>query len=431
MKKRILAMFLMSIMVFSLAGCGSGGNEETGGKDEKGKTTLRFVSWMTSGEDKKFLEKFTEENPDINLEVEAVDGTNYDKLLKTRLMSGDAPDVFLVQPGQYEKYVKEGYLLDVSDRPSMELLKKSQPLEDLYTTDGKVYGFPISTQGGPLPIFYNKKYFEKLNIEEPKTLDELFAICEKIKNDGVEPLVFGDKDAWTLEMFFRSRIFSGELKEHPDWGYDLYTGKIKPNEMFKNEYELMEKLTKEEYIGKSSLTMTYPQSVSYFVEGKAAMLPQGTWVPGLDEIKNADPEKFELGCFITPAEPTDGKVYMTGTSDRTIAISTDTKHKEAAQRLFDWFTKEDTLKEYLSSQSLSTFLPIDYDMDPVLETYNKELLSDNYELIMKQTATMPAGFYTMNENGFKSVLAGSSANDELNKLNSEFEKFKASVVVAE
>lgn len=183
MRKRILLLALAGIMAVSAAGCSKGA--ETKGTDAKGaesqsaegaketgstteQTTIRFVSWMTGGEDKAFIEKFMEENPDIKVEVEAVDGTNYDKLLKTRLISDDAPDVFLIQPAQYEKFVKEGYLMDVSDRPSKETLAKSKSLEDLYTIDGKQYGFPVCTQGGPDPIFYNKKYFEKLNLEEPK-----------------------------------------------------------------------------------------------------------------------------------------------------------------------------------------------------------------------------------------------------------------------
>lgn len=117
MRKKILLLVLAGMMAVSAAGCSKGA--ETKGTDAKGEgkqtvkesqeaeesqskeaakedgesaeqTTIRFVSWMTGGEDKAFIEKFMEENPDIKVEVEAVDGTNYDKLLKTRLISDDA-----------------------------------------------------------------------------------------------------------------------------------------------------------------------------------------------------------------------------------------------------------------------------------------------------------------------------------------------------
>ena len=430
MKKRIISIFLASIMVIGMVGCSSDKDSE-GGKDGD-KVTLRYVSWMTAGEDKAIIDKFMEENPDINVEVEALDGTNYDKLLKTRLTSGDAPDVFLIKPEQYEKFVKEDFLMDVSEQPSMELLKESPSLEALYDVDGKKYGFPVCTQGGPLPVFYNVKYFEKLGITPPKTLDEFWTVCDQIKADGVEPLVFGDKDAWTFEYFFRDRHFIGDyLSENPEWGLALYNGDIKPSEMFKEEFEMAQRMVDEGYIGKSSLTMTYPQSVTYFVEGKAAMLPQGTWVPGLDEIKNADPETFELGCFTLPGDEVNGKIYTTGTSDRSIVISSETKYPEEAKVFFDWFTEEENLGEYLSGQSLTTFLPIEYEVDPVIKDYVTELTSDKYEIIMSQKATMPAGFTSMMEKGFQSILAGSPAADELTKLDTEFEKFKSSIVVTE
>lgn len=431
MKKKILSILLVGAMVFGMAGCGSGGSSEKSESKEGEKVTLRFVSWMTGGEDKAYLEGFKEAHPEINVEVEALDGTNYDKLLKTRLMSGDAPDVFLIKPEQYEKFVKEDYLMDVSDQPAMEVLGESESMEKLYTIDGKKYGFPICTQGGPLPVFYNVKYFEELGVTPPSTLDELWALSDKIKADGVEPFVFGDKDAWTFEMFFRGRHFGDYLSENPEWGETLYNGDKKCSEMFKKEFEMAEMMAKNEYIGKSSLTMTYPQSVTYFVEGKAAMLPQGTWVPGLDEIKNADPEKFELGCFTVPVDEVNGKIYTTGTSDRSIVISSSTKYPDEAKVLFDWFVEQENMSEYLSSQSLTTFLPIEYDVDPVIKDYVTGLTTDKYEIIMSQKATMPAGFTSMMEKGLQSILAGSSASDELNKLDTEFEKFKSSIVVTE
>lgn len=432
MKKRVLSIFLAGLMVVGLVGCSGGSSDSSdGGKEEK-KVTLRYVSWMTGGEDKAIIEKFMEENPDINVEIEALDGTNYDKLLKTRLTSGDAPDVFLIQPNQYEKFAKEAFLMDVSDQPAMETLKESPALDKLYDIDGKKYAYPVCTQGGPLPVYYNVKYFEKLGITPPETMDEFWTVCDKIKADGVEPLVFGDKDAWTFEMFFRDRHFIGEqLSKDPEWGLALYSGDVKSSEMFKPEFEMAQMMVDNGYIGKSSLTMTYPQSVTYFVDGKAAMLPQGTWVPGLDEIKNADPETFELGCFTLPGDEVNGKIYTTGSSDRSIVISSETKYPEEAKIFFDWFTKEENLGEYLSSQSLTTFLPIEYAVDPVLEDYIKDLASDKYEIIMSQKAAMPAGFNSMMEKGFQSILAGSPASDELGKLDTEFEKFKSSIVVTE
>lgn len=87
--------------------------------------------------------------------------------------------------------------------------------------------------------------------------------------------------------------------------------------------------------------------------------------------------------------------------------------------------------QYLFSQSLTNFLPLKYEVDPKIKDYVEALSTDKYEIIMSQKATLPAGFNTMMENGFQSILAGSPASKELEKLDTEFEKIKSAVVVSE
>src|SRR5579871_1853668 len=77
--------------------------------------TLKYASWMSKGEDKPTLDAFMKKYPNIKVEDAVLDGLNYDQNLKPRMISGDAPDVFLFQPAQFASYVKEGWLMDVSD----------------------------------------------------------------------------------------------------------------------------------------------------------------------------------------------------------------------------------------------------------------------------------------------------------------------------
>lgn len=451
-RKLICTVLVIAMLVISLAACAPNESDEadagnapqdnvaTEGQDAQEdsetatsdeKTTIKYVSWMTNGEDIPFVEAFMEENPDIIVEYEAIDGNNYDKLLKVRLMTDDAPDVFMIQWGQYAKYNQEGYLMDLTGQPAMELLKTSQPLTDAFTIDEKQFGFPLSTNGGPIPIYYNKVYFDKLGITPPTTLDEFYDVCEKIKADGVDPIVFGGQDKWPIELFFRFRQYSGMLSEHPQWGKELYEGEMLASEFFKNEYEMTQNLLDKGYISKASLTLTWPQSVPYFIEGKAAMLPQGPWVPSLPEIAEVDPEQFQLACFTSPAEPAaDGIIYSMGEIDRSLVVSSQTKNKEAALRFFNWFAGEENLSNYLGTYSLTNFIDLDYEINPVLEQYVKDVSSDKYHIIMSQDVQMAQGFITEScWNGFQNILAGSPASTELEKLDSEFEKTKDACIV--
>jgi hypothetical protein len=48
----------------------------------------------------------------------------------------------------------------------------------------------------PWAVFYRKSLFQEKNYEIPKTLDDLKALAEKMKADGITPFAFADKQGW-------------------------------------------------------------------------------------------------------------------------------------------------------------------------------------------------------------------------------------------
>lgn len=445
MLRKLLCIVVVIMMVLTIVGCAAPEKDEAGepvnvesGQGEAPEevpegeqTVIRFVSQMTNGEDVPFIEQFMAENPDIKVIHEAIDFSEYDKMLKVRFMTDDSPDVFTVISTMYSKYANEGYLMDVTNAAGMETLTENDSFKDAYTIDGKIYGFPVEMQGGPIPIYYNKVYFEEKGFTPPETLDELWALCDAIKADGVDPMVIAGQDQWSLEYFFRFRQYSGILEEHPQWMEDVYEGRLLPSEVYRKEFEMFEDMINNGYLSKASLSLTWPQSVPYFIEGNAALFPQGPWVPSLPEIAEADPEKFQLGCFTSPVDPgPDGKINATTEVDMTLVVSADSKNKEAAMRLYEWFVKKDTLKSYLEAKSSMTFLDVDYKVDPVIQEHVNNICSDKYKLIPSQNVTLaPAFMMDANWNAFQNVLAGSPVETELEKLDEEFLKTKDAAVI--
>ncbi|HET7476912.1 MAG TPA: ABC transporter substrate-binding protein [Dermatophilaceae bacterium] len=60
--------------------------------------------------------------------------------------------------------------------------------------DGKKYFVPLYNY--PWAVFYRPTVFQKFGYTAPKTLDELAALCQKMKGDNLTPIAFGDKDGW-------------------------------------------------------------------------------------------------------------------------------------------------------------------------------------------------------------------------------------------
>ena len=49
---------------------------------------------------------------------------------------------------------------------------------------------------------YNKDLFAKYGLSEPQTWEEFLLICEKLKSQGITPIVLGSKDDWPVAGWF-------------------------------------------------------------------------------------------------------------------------------------------------------------------------------------------------------------------------------------
>jgi len=401
--------------------------------------TLKYTSWMSKGEDKPTLAAFMKKYPNIKVEDAILDGLNYDQVLKPRMISGDAPDVFLFQPTQFGPYVKEGWLMDVSNEPGTAAMKQLKSLADWYTVNGKIYGALVNGAQSDQPFYYNKKYFAKLGIKPPTTVDELWALADKIKADGKDAFVFGGKDGWPIEFIF-NRGYTATLTR-TKWGANnpylkLYNGEIKVADIVGASLQLWETMVKKGYVGPASQTLTYDQSVQYFIDGKAGILPQGPWIPGLDAIKKADPAAFELGVFAFPYEKVNGKIAVQGLPDRSIGIAANTKHPEEAKLLYNFFLSKEVLQPYLETQSLLTLTPgIDPKVDPALADFVKAHNDPNqYQVYIgygdDSTINVPPAWDVEVTNAYVNILSGSTAADEIKRLEDVFAKLKGQISIA-
>ena len=174
--------------------------------------------------------------------------------------------------------------------------------------------------------------------------------------------------------------------------------------------------------------------MQYFADGKAGMVQQGTWVPGLDQVKPMK-DKNDLAAFSFPyPKVSSGKILQTGIADRSIGISASTKHPAEAKLLYNFFLEKTNLKRYLEEQSLVTLVPgIDAKVDPVITDYQTAHLDASlYDVKMPSSkVSIPGGFFAEFYNSQINILAGSTAKDEAARLDSEFNKVKSQVTLTQ
>jgi alpha-glucoside transport system substrate-binding protein len=129
---------------------------------------------------------------DINVKFSAT--PYFDKLVRSRVSGNNLPDIAIFpQPGITLDIARSGKLADLRDVLDMDALEESMVpgILDAATDDeGAVYAAPMSISVKSL-VWYPKPAFEAAGYTVPTTHDELLALTEQIKADGIAPWCIG------------------------------------------------------------------------------------------------------------------------------------------------------------------------------------------------------------------------------------------------
>ncbi|WP_217594198.1 extracellular solute-binding protein [Cohnella sp. GbtcB17] len=290
------------------------------------------------------VKEFEAEHPDIKVEAETVGGgTGYMDALKAKFAAGEGPDIFN-NGGAKEMQLWKEHLADLSDQPWVSHLLPGTG-DGMKDTDGKLYGMPMNMEG--YGYLYNKDLFTKAGITElPKTLTELQAAAQKLKDAGITPFANGFAEWWIIGSHFTNVAF-GQQSDPAAFIQQLNDGTatIPDNAVFKQFQNLMDTTIK--YSNDNPLTTDYNTQVTLFASGKAAMLQQGNWVEGM--IADIDPN---LSYGILPMPINDE-----ATSDRIVAgvpnnwaVNKNSEHVEAAKTFLDWMVSSPAGQKYMTEQ---------------------------------------------------------------------------------
>ena len=331
MKKKLVSVLLCAAMVMGMtAGCGKDSSEaepeqQTAGGD--GTAKIRMTYWNSEDTVKSLLEYLKEEVPDVEIEFQFIDNSNYDTVVDTQLSAEEGPDIICESPASALKHAKLGYLAEVNDLGA----KYSDAGTSVYSYDGNIYALPgISWFEG---IYYNKQLFEDNDIEIPTTFDEYIAICKKFQELGIKPLAAGLK-SWE-PMLKNSMAFVTadylSTDEGKSFGEDYRNGEASLDGTW-NEYleTWSQMITEGIYI--TDMTGTdHDQALEEFATGKAAMFCSGPW--DLETITSKNPDlKIDMMPF-NGTKASDG--WLIGGPGCGFAVNESSKNKDAAKKVLE------------------------------------------------------------------------------------------------
>jgi raffinose/stachyose/melibiose transport system substrate-binding protein len=291
--------------------------------------------------------------PNVTLEVTKLPDDNYYTALKTKLASGECPDIILVQPmyaGSNSCYslAEAGYLTDLGDLNVMDLLNDVSGM----TYEDTVYAVPNGVS--ILGTYYNKDIFAECGIEsEPTTWDEFLEDCAIIKDAGYQPIVMGDKDMYVMQFGLYQLAANEIYSQNPDYDDQLYTEETSFTDegTWDHVLEMYNTLYEEGYIDASqSLGTGASQAIQQFIDGEAAMTIDGSFnAPAL--LAEGAGGDFERGYFPLPGDQDDGNVYTATCLSAGPAIYSGSNYIDECKAILDyWYDGESAVwDEYVAT----------------------------------------------------------------------------------
>lgn len=268
---------------------------------------------------KEVTAKFMENNPGVTIELTAE--KNLEEVISPLMKAGEYPDIVYLATGRElalpETLMKDNAIMDITDVLSMQVPGEEVTVgekivpgftDTLVTNpynDGKTYLAPMFYS--PCGLWFDAGLFETKGWEIPETWDDMWALADVAKADGISLFTYPVAGYYDAFMF-------GLLTEIG--GADFYnkamtyTDGIWETPEATEAFELVGKLAgymEPTTIGNANKD-NFKKNQQLILEDKALFMPNGNWIMGeMADAPRAD--GFKWGFMALPAMKDGGDRY--------------------------------------------------------------------------------------------------------------------------
>ncbi|RTE11211.1 ABC transporter substrate-binding protein [Paenibacillus whitsoniae] len=372
MKKVLGTVLVLALSASALTACGSKDSNEgaagtasaqptaagatasaSANANVKGKLTFvtNRTDLINDGTFDKYEKAFKMKYPGVeDVEFEGI--TNYESDIRVRLSANNVGDVLMI-PSNIATQDLGKFFATVNDA--------ADELGDLYFKNikadgGSIYGIVsgVSTEG----IVYNKQAFQKAGITSPpKTLDEFYAACEKLKAAGIVPIYINNGAQWPMKQW--GEVLAPFMSGNAHY-LDTMNNTDEPFKVdneFGKGFAILRTLKEKGYIEKDLYSNVWEASKGEIASGKAGMYFLGNWV--INQVIGAGAKSEDIGFFPFPYDNS-GKLNAPLNYDYFYGVSAASKNKETAKAWIKFMVQESGFVE------ASGFIPPQKSKEPGL-----------------------------------------------------------------
>lgn len=351
--KRILtagAGLIVGALVISACSAGTGGSDSD-------QTTISYLSWETQEVMTPIIDAFEEAHPEISVDVAyAPPVQEYITALQTRLLSGTAPDVFMMAAENKTRLIEGDFALDLADEDFTEKLPEFN--RETYGRDGAVYGLSLASWGAG--VMYNKDLLAQVGYDSPpETWDEFLELCEELQAEGIAPF-YEAIDG--LPIILGAMLGAHNASVDGVMDDEIFDGSSSFEEQWTPIVEEYVRLYTEGGVTRDVVGLSRDEAQNEFYAGRVAMTIGRPWI--MEAAHEAGGPELAFEVVKVPA--IDGlEPYLAGAASPAFAINAASDKTEAAKVFLTWLASPEGAEVFADSSGQIT---VTDDFEPALDS---------------------------------------------------------------
>ncbi|MDY3278873.1 MAG: extracellular solute-binding protein [Eubacteriales bacterium] len=313
--------------------------------DEPGVWTWEDNEWT-----REWLEKFN-----IKIELMWNTGTSeeYATKFSMAMLTGELPDVMMLNTKQYNELLEGGYLADITDvydnniYPFLKeniLENQDENVLKMGFKDGRRYGIAMANYGiNTRTIMIRRDYREAVGAELPTTIEEVIDLGKKFVDEGLTKYAFVLNQNVTGDGYSDMQAVANAFGSYPgiwvkdDEGKLIYSSLT---EGMKKTLDVYKDLYDNGYIQSTFATEVGDNITSYVTNGEVGIMPSDYWVATWPlPLTDADNNVIEWDMIPVVASETNDDFHVQGVGSMAdvsfLAISAKCANPEAVARLWN------------------------------------------------------------------------------------------------
>ncbi|WP_185975702.1 ABC transporter substrate-binding protein [Tessaracoccus rhinocerotis] len=330
--------------VLALSGCGTRFQDDAGDDPTvQQDVTLTYWAAWSEGEPQQvimdaIIEDFTAETG-VEVDVQYM-GRQVTQSLINALATGEGPDLFDAGTRNIMDFQARGFLADLDPLLDREVPGEGVPVSETIAdsviessqADGKLAILPTYINSNA--IWFNAGRFPELRETPPQTWDELIALFDEHKAQGLVPIgADGTVSGYNVFWIFQSLVQLGGPGTMRELAED--TANWDAPEVLEAA-KRVQQLVEGGYLDDTYMGSKYPDAQNRWANDEYSFMLNGSYMGG--ETTDQQAEGFEADTFLFPGEGDNQVIEVTANG---LAVSADTEEMDAALDFLSYAAKSD------------------------------------------------------------------------------------------